>query len=308
MAPGHREGSRKGAEISLGVINRAGSYIRGATRIPEKPNNVAVKLLLVGLVLSVLLAAYCFVRWRVDQAVLKQLVQKTVPAGASPSTAMRILVDYIDTEVGRDTGDAYFLVPALSFMRPTARQIIEGTGGDCAYRARAYIVMLGLLDVEASKLAVYNESGESVHAIVRVETERGPFLVDSLFGLVHEDESGGPLPANELANLTVLAGSVNRASQQGNELASHYPLDQYPLNHLRTINWEKSALMRTIYRALAHTLGDEHTKQLPRPYLSEEPALMVMLLATFFAIACLCGISVHRLRFQRRSSTENTSF
>lgn len=220
---------------------------------------------------------------------------------------MKIRVDYIDAEVGRDTGDAYFLVPALSFMRPTARQIIEGTGGDCAYRARAYIVMLGLLDIEASKLAVYNESGESVHAIVRVETERGPFLVDSLFGLVHEDESGGPLPENELADVTVLAASVDRASRGGNKLASHYPLDQYPLNHLRTINWEKNSLMRTIYRSLAYTLGDERTKQLPRPYLSEEPALMVMLLSTFFAAACLCGISVHRLRFRRRSSTKNTS-
>lgn len=254
--------------------------------------NVAVKALFIGFILSTILAASCYLRWRSDQASLKRLVQEVVTEGTSPSATMRAMIEYLEAEVGRDRGDAYFLVPALSFMRPTARQIIEGTGGDCAYRSRAYIVLLGLADVEASKLAVYDPSGDSVHAVVRVETERGPYIVDALFGIIHQHGSGEPISERDLADEEILLASVGRAVKSGNNRASRYPFDEYPLSDLRTLNWQKNAPLRASYKALALALGEERARRLPRPYISEEPALMLMLLASSLAAACLAGIGL----------------
>jgi len=91
-------------------------------------------------------------------------------------------------------------------------QVVKAGGGDCAHRGRVFTVLLRQHGVNASKLAVYNSGGDPVHAIVEVKTEKGAYVVDPLFDVIHEDESGAPIPLQELQrDPTLLRESITRA-------------------------------------------------------------------------------------------------
>ena len=157
---------------------------------------------------------------------------------------------------------------------------------------------------KSSKIAVYDDAGDSVHAIVRVETERGPYLVDVLFDFIHEDAVGGPILEPEFADPRILVTSIERAKNHGMGRAHDYPIQRYPLNHLRSLNWDKNLISEALYILLVAVLGEERADHLPRPYLSEEPALMLMVIATFLAAICGAGISGHGVYSRRRSSRD----
>jgi len=74
-----------------------------------------------------------------DDAVLRHVVD--LEPGLPPSRKVLTLLDYIDKHVARvETTDESFL-PGLSFLRPTARQVLE-KGGDCADRSRLLVELL----------------------------------------------------------------------------------------------------------------------------------------------------------------------
>jgi hypothetical protein len=253
-----------------------------------------------------LLAAVSLVRWRIDLGAIRDRVGGAIAADATASEKMRQAMAYFDTQVGHDWTEDYFLLPVFSFMKPTARQIMEGPGGDCAYRARAFIVVLDQYGVEASKRAVYNTDGRSVHAIVEVQTERGPYYADLLYDLIHEQGNGDPVPLETLMTEAGLQASLDRATAKGHPSASKYPLPQYAFTQVRAINWEQSAPMRALFAVLSVVMGEETVRNLPRPYLSEEPALMVIVVCVFGAGGCLFVLGVWALVRRRRQSQRRT--
>jgi hypothetical protein len=231
-----------------------------------------------------------------DRAEIRELVAKVLPQNAPPSVLMRDALRYIERNVPNVYPDEYYLLRAF---KPTALQVLHG-GGDCAYRARALIVMLDLHGVEASKRAVYDASGRPVHAVVEVQTERGSYVVDPLYHIVHEYEDGGPIPRQALRGRATLAASIGHAVEQGNENASTYPIDRYALADTSTINWQKSWIWRATFTVLTTVLSKEDAREVPRPYLSEEPQLMVAFISFVGAVfAILLALTFYVINHRR---------
>jgi hypothetical protein len=84
----------------------------------------------------------------------------------------------------------------------------------------------------------------------------------------------------ELSNEEVLRESISSAVARGNLRAAEYPLDLYQFNDVRTINWHKNVISETAYKLLVLIIGKKNVDKFPRPYVSEEPALMVVVLST----------------------------
>ena len=94
---------------------------QGVRRIRSKLETTSVCVLWLVLILSMIVTVYSWVQYRTDQRKLTSLVLDLVSEDAQPSSAMRTLLHFMETEVGHDRGESYFLHPALGFMRPTAR-------------------------------------------------------------------------------------------------------------------------------------------------------------------------------------------
>lgn len=237
----------------------------------------------VSIVLLVSVAGYSYAQWQKELAEIDAIFAPRVVEGMSDADIILATRAYFRDEVGYERMDDYFLTPALSFMRPTALQIIRA-GGDCSYRTRAFVVTLRRFGIAASKVALHDDNGVPVHSVAGIETGDGPLYVDMLFNVEHRAEDGTHLTLDDLADPEVLAESLDRAVASGNNRAAEYPTDLYDFEDVRTINWDKNGPLRMAYRALVAIAGEERARTVPRPYLSEEPALMVLTL-------CFGGIS-----------------
>ena len=202
--------------------------------------------------------------------------------------------------------DSYFLVPVLKFLRPTPLQVIE-RGGDCADRSRLLIALLRLRGIPASKWALYNSKGESVHAVVEADVETGKMVADPLFGIWFPKPTGGYYDIAELrANPGILAARLSSLRAQGLEPGADrlegYKINEYSYVHARTINWNKSAAMLALYKVLLKFIGSR-VDQLRRPGFVEEPALMFIYglagLELFLILAWLVSRRISFRRLQR---------
>lgn len=245
----------------------------------------------------------CGVSWAVllaEHRTLRQLTDGAIDGAAAPSVKMRQALDFLHREVPIEYHDSYFLLPIFRPLKPTALQVVR-RGGDCAWRARALIVIVGLYGVEAGKLALHDADGKSVHAVARVETERGTYIVDVLHDFIYEDDEGAPIPLAALVDRDVVREATQRAVRNGHELAAIYPVDRYVFDDVRTINWSKNRLTRGLRALLEVVLGRERVDRLPRTRLAAEPALAVMVVAA--VIALISGLLlVYDLRRARRSA------
>ena len=242
----------------------------------------------------------CGVSWAVllaEHRTLRQLTGGAIDAAAAPSVKMRQALDFLHREVPIEYHDSYFLLPIFRPLKPTALQVVRH-GGDCAWRARAMIVILGLYDVQAGKLALHDADGKPVHAVARVETERGAYIVDVLHDFIYEDDEGAPIPLAALGDREVVRQATQRAARNGHELAAIYPVDLYVFDDVRTINWSKNRLTLGLRAALEVVLGRERVDRLPRTRLAAEPALAVMAVAAVVALlsASLLGYDLRRAR------------
>ncbi len=253
-------------------------------------------------VMMVLVALDLVVAWRYwnDSRSLAHLAQSLVAAADPPSEKMRAVASFLHYKVDQKRTEDYFLLPIFSCLRPTAAQVIEG-GGDCAYKARAFIVLLRHLGIEASKLALYDPSGKPVHAVALAQTERGPYVVDLRFGIVFDDAQGYPIPLKSLkADRRVLNDVVDREVAVGNAWCRKYKRDRFVYDNVRTINWEKNAAWRLVYQALAATCGAEAVDHFARPYCAEEPALLVMIGTSGLLLGIVIMLPLWRARRGRR--------
>lgn len=229
-----------------------------------------------------------------------ELANKLTVGQALPSEKTRSLTRHLLQEVPNGRPDHYFLSPVFRPLKPTALQVLQH-GGDCAYKARALIVMLHELQIPASKLALHDDRGHPVHAVVQVETERGPMIVDALYGIVYDDQEGAPIPLADLEkNESVLRDALEIEISQGNDRAARYPVEKYGYQDVKTINWQKSAPWKIAHRLLSMVYASETIDNFPRPYLAEVPAFMV-LVASFGAKAALLMSVVILILARRRA-------
>jgi hypothetical protein len=253
---------------------------------------VLVLVLFSGVVDVSLLAKYV-----ADDTVLDNLVD--VEATAPPSEKVIALVAFLEGNVKRgSTTDASFL-PGLSVLRPTARQVVE-KGGDCADRSRLLIELLKREGVEASKVALYDRDGVPRHAVVEVDTEHGPMAVDALYGMYFPKPAGGYYSVWDInRDESILAGRVRELADI-QPAVREYPLEMYTYVSPRTINWDKSAMMRLAYRGLRATFGPS-VDRWSRPGIVEDPVLLSLTGAAFGQSLLIAGtLIVPRIKSRRR--------
>jgi hypothetical protein len=134
--------------------------------------------------------------------------------------------------------------------------------------------------IRASKWALYTPAGVSRHAVVELQSESGKMVIDPLYNMWFPKPGGGFYDIDDLRHdpsilrNRVLALQADRADQL-NERINWYPLDQYIYTGARTINWDKSIVLRAAYRVLHAMIGD-HVNHIWRPAYAEQPALMII--------------------------------
>jgi len=217
---------------------------------------------------------------------LDALADQVAGSATSDSEKMRGVMKHIVETVPNRSDDRYFLLPVFRPLRPTALQVLEG-GGSCAYKARAFIVLLRHLDVNASKFALY-DGDKPVHAVAVAKTERGDYVVDLLYGVIYQHEDGSPIPLATLEQEPILVRQVlEREAAGGNPHVQYYPRDRYVYENVKSINWHKNAATSAVYSVLTSLSSEEAIDRAPRPYLSEQPALMVFVLSGICAAMLL---------------------
>jgi hypothetical protein len=239
-------------------------------------NRTAITLLAVLLTVQ-LVALGSYVR---DSRYLVQLMDRLASRALPPSDQAKKVAAFI-RDKSFDTNQSFFLLPVFMFLRATPRAVAE-KGGDCADRSRLLVVLLGTHGIQASKWALYATPQRPVHAVVQLESEQGKMVVDSLYGLWFPRPKGGYYSIEDLRNdpgilqkrLEELRGNP---SLPGNPLVERYPLNTHIYKYARSINWDKSAGMRFLYKSLYAFVG-ERVDYIRRPYWAEWPALMVIYL------------------------------
>ncbi len=255
---------------------------------------------LVGIALAASLAAQILVLgfYARDQRYLAQLMDAIASPSLPPSEqALRVSAFLRDKP--SDTNDSYFLLPLFRLLRATPRQAAE-QGGDCADRSRLLVELLALRGIHASKWALYAPDLLPKHAVAEVQAETGKMVVDPLFGLTFPRPGGGYYGIEDLRrDPTILRQRVLQLRAQharpDAEKLERYPLDQYVYDHARTINWEKSTVLRVAYPVL-HALMGDRVDRLTRPEWAEQPALMVVLYLVGLegGLLVLWGLAIRR--------------
>jgi hypothetical protein len=226
------------------------------------------------LVLLLALQLFSVIYYIREQKALAVYLNEASSLSGPPSEIAKNVV--LSLKSKPDENDSYFLLPLL---RPAPWQVIE-KGGDCADRSRLVVALLHLRGIQASKWALYNARGESVHAVVEADVESGKMVVDPLFGLWFPKPQGGYYSIHELRqDPKILRQRIAELHAQGirpgTDRLDLYPLDQYVYTNARTINWAKNAVWRTVFRILQGLMG-ERADELARPAFVEEPPLMVI--------------------------------
>jgi hypothetical protein len=245
-------------------------------------------------------------KYESDRAFLQSVV--TLDEHRPASEKVVSLVGFLKMRVRVAHSLDQSFVPGLSFLRPTARQVIED-GGDCADRARLLIVLLRAHGVEAHKVALYDTAGEPDHAVVEAQTEEGPMAVDALYSMYFPRESGGFYSIAEIARNESIVTARLAEMRRADRAFEAYPLGRYIYDWQwpRTINWDKTWWMHASYRVLRVAIGPS-VDRMPRPYLVEEPVLMAIC-AVFvlqgIVLAWLMMIALTERRRRSRSSLKH---
>jgi len=259
------------------------------------------------LLLSLGLQVFSCVYYIEEQRALTGYLNRVAIPSATPSELAKDVVSSLKTKP--DENSSYFFLPVFRPLRPSPWQVLE-KGGDCADRSRLVIALLRLRGVHASKWALYNPDGESVHAVVEADVESGKMVVDPLFGMWFPKPQGGYYAIRDLKQDPKLlqqriADLRAQGVRPGTDSLELYPLDQYIYVNARTINWSKNAVWRLVYLILHGLIGDR-ADQLDRPALAEEPALMVICGAAGFECVVVF-VWLYLRRKARKSLTSSHS-
>jgi hypothetical protein len=245
-------------------------------------------------------------KYLADDAVLDRVVD--IDPNLPPSRKVLTLLDYIERNIPKTvTTDESFL-PGLSFLRPTARQVLE-KGGDCADRSRLLVELLKREGVRASKVALYDRDGVPQHAVVEADIEDadGEMVVDALYGIHFPDSRGGYYSVSDIRDDESILVERLRAVASTQPYTRDYPVDQYTYASPRTINWDKSWAMQQLYRGLFLVMGPR-VDRLERPAIVGDPVLMTLVAAVGLQLgAYLAFRLIRRVRFGRTYGAAQTA-
>jgi hypothetical protein len=300
---------------SLSVESNDRELAEARNMRPERNSGVVVKLinrtaiaLLAGLLTVQLVALGNYIR---DSYYLAQVMNRIVSPAVPPTEQVKKVAAYI-RDKSFDTNPSFFLLPVFMFLRAAPRAVAEN-GGDCADRSRLMIVLLKSHGIQASKWALYSSPQHPVHAVVELESEQGKMLVDPLYGLWFPRPEGGYYGVEDLRrDPAILQNRLEelrgKPSLPGNPLVERYPLKTHIYKYARSINWDKSAGMRYLYKTLYAFVGDE-ANFIRRPGWAEQPALMAIYLVAGLE-GCLLLIwlfALHWVRQPRRELAVSTA-
>lgn len=281
--------------------------------VPRPPSGRSWALLFVicGLLLFSLAAlqVISFVEYERSQRYLTALIDRIASPSLPPSQQAIAIVEYLRNKSDRSNRQS-FLLPIFSVLRPTAKEVATG-GGDCADQSRFTIVLLKLRNIQAQKWALYDPHLKPHHAVVELISERGKMVIDPLFGMWFPRPDGGYYDIESLRrNREILRQRVQELTANSTETEPatdgyhvrirEYPLKSYIYTNARTINWDKSLVMRLSYRLLHFSIGDL-ANHVPRPDFVEQPALMVIYGAIIPEV-CILIVLIGAVRRWRRQS------
>lgn len=235
------------------------------------------------------LQSFALIQYVEEGSYLSSLMDKLSDSSLPPSEQAKRIVGFL-----RDkpviTNDSYFILPIFSVFRATPRQVAE-QGGDCSDRSRLTIRLLQRRGIKSSKWALYSADMRPQHAVVEVKTEQGLMVIDPLFGLWFPRVAGGFYAIKDLKeNPSILKERIKTLIAQGERPGQgrleYYPLDLYIYDYARTVNWDKSPLMKVGYSSMKLLLGQQ-VDDMPRPMFVESPELMVVIVLTGFEVVIL---------------------
>lgn len=265
-----------------------------------------IRFLKLSLVFFAVLNSITLIVYWHETSRLSTIANKLTTGDDNTSEKIETVARYVTNIESVREDDGYFLLPVFAPLKPSAYQVID-EGGDCAYcayRARAFIVLLKQLDIRASKLCLHDGKGIPRHAVTRVDTDRGALVVDLLFGIIYAHDDGTPMSLDYIGEHH--AEIIDAEVRRGNTRAERYPLQRYPFEHVTTINWEKGPVWRWAHAFLRLFMTDQRIDNMGRPYLSEEPALMIVVASVFFLIVLLipivCIRIIQKLRGKHRTN------
>ena len=249
---------------------------------------------------------WAFVVYRHESAEVARIALEHCGTSEAPSERMRALVRFVAFEVPSKNTDRYFLLPVFKGLRPTPLQIIE-SGGDCSYKGRALVALLQSRGIAARKLSLHRPNGAGVHAVVQVDTERGPYIADALYGFALEHADGSPMSLEELERDADLIHDVlARETARGNPKTHRYPIHKYVYSDVRSYNLEQYRLTAAVRRILVWVFGKNAIDRFPRLNLFTEPALAVMWSSAALTVTLLVPLAAFRGRTLRQSVDRHT--
>ena len=246
-----------------------------------------------------------------DNKILRSFASEKISVSDRPSDKTIDLLKAMRQDVRTKRNNLAIFLPVFNFLRPTPVQVLE-FGGDCADKGRLLITLLHDNDIEASKVALYDKEGIPRHAVVEVQIENdNTMVVDALFGLYFPKPNGGYFTLEDLkGDESILKERVSEVRTKGEDgyiptLAS-YPFERYTYRNPRTINWDKSSVMKTIYGTLKKVVGDRVDK-IKRPFIVERPALMLLVgaVGTQFFLLAVYLLIVVKTRRPKAASVEH---
>jgi hypothetical protein len=290
-----------------------------AQRGDRRPSNRALRLAsTLVLATCLLIQSAVLIKYVQDQFYLHGLLRQISNSSLPPSQQAEAISKYLAYKPD-DSLNTYFMLPIFRPLRPSAREVADA-GGDCADRSRLMVVLLEMRNIHAAKWALYTPSDQPRHAVVELRSESGNMVIDPLYNMWFPKPSGGFYDIDDLRRdpsilrNRVLALQADTTSQL-NKRIDWYPLDEYVYNNARSINWDKSIVMRVAYRVL-HAVFGRRIDNVWRPEIAEQPALMItysLVPVDFFAVLLIAWANPRRKRNAGRESvpmafkTERTS-
>lgn len=244
--------------------------------------NYLLRLRLPVLTLLAILSVGLVLKYNKDNDYLLLYADQFIVESDSQTEKVVKLVSAIRENVRSKRNQGAIFLPIFRFLRPTAVQVARSGSGDCADKSRLLINLLHLHGIEASKVALYDDQGIPQHAVVEVHIgEDQKMAVDALYGLyfprtasetfysvrdITNDES---ILRNRITELLMSNTDNYKPSLQ------RYPFHKYTYNQPRSINWDKSEVLKFVYKISRLIIG-ERVNSIERPYFVERPVLMIL--------------------------------
>jgi hypothetical protein len=239
-----------------------------------------VRLLSLGIVLSLLFAGGMLLSWQADRARLAAIAREVAPASLPDGLKAERLNAWVYGNGGFAKNKRTFI---WSRLDATPIDILEH-GGDCEDKSKLLIAMLETVGVDGSMAMQYPCRGcDPVHTVVLADVGDRWTAYDPVYNLSFPDPAGGYYDVRDLrARPAIMNARLDAliAARGRDDKIARYGRGDHIYTHITTVNWDKNGLTRAV-AAVLPLVGLEPALT-PRPFFLDNPK-------QFFAVA---GFSV----------------